>query len=455
VVLLYAAFCAAVAWRHRARRRAGQAEPFPAPAAGTDPPVLVAFASQTGRAELLARQTAQRLAAAGVSTRLRPLGELGTADLQTARRALFVVSTTGEGEAPDNAAHFAQALMPAPTALAPLQHAVLALGDRAYADFCGFGRRLDGWLRQQGSRPLFERIEMDDAEPGALQRWQAALETLTGQATAPPTPPTEEEPAAWTLGWESAPFETWHLAERSLLNPGSAGGPCWRVALQPPGAAHWEPGDLVEVLPPGEQRPRQYSVASLPGDGMLELIVRQERRADGSLGAASGWLTAGAGAGKAVALRLRPHPAFRIAGNAGRPLVLVGNGSGWAGLRSHLKARATQAPLPAPCWLLFGERASAHDRLAAAELAAWQASGVLARVDLVFSRDTPERRYVQHHLLEERDRLRDWLERGAAIYVCGSAAGMGAGVDQVLRQVLGDAAVEQLTQTGRYRRDVY
>lgn len=477
VLLAYAALCAGVAWQHR-RRQPTAIGPAPEPAGPVTGarPVLVAYASQTGRAELLARQTAQRLQAAGVPTRLRPLGELAASELRAAGRALFVVSTTGDGEPPDSASRFARVQMPAPAAdLAPLRHAVLALGDRAYADFCGFGRRLDEWLRRHGSQPLFERVEVDDAEASALQRWQMALSAL-GQAEphgaprgspaaaatsaradheTPATASTAPGPAAPSLGWEARDFEIWHLAWRTLLNPGSPGAPCWRVALQPPGAAHWEAGDLAEVLPPGETRPRTYSVASLPGEGRLELILREARRPDGTPGAATAWLTAGAASGKAVALRLRPHPVFRIAANASRPLVLIGNGSGWAGLRSHLQARAAQPGVPAPCWLLFGERTSAHDRWATAELAAWQARGLLARADLVFSRDTPDRPYVQHVLAFEQQRLRDWLERGAAVYVCGGAEGMGQGVDKALRDLLGDAAVERLIEAGRYRRDVY
>jgi sulfite reductase (NADPH) flavoprotein alpha-component len=41
------------------------------------------------------------------------------------------------------------------------------------------------------------------------------------------------------------------------------------------------------------------------------------------------------------------------------------------------------------------------------------------------------------------------------IIFCSSLIGMAGGVDEVLREVLGDEAVEQLVEQGRYRRDVY
>ena len=62
---------------------------------------------------------------------------------------------------------------------------------------------------------------------------------------------------------------------------------------------------------------------------------------------------------------------------------------------------------------------------------------------------------MQDRLREAADELQAWIEDGAAVYVCGSLQGMAAGVDQVLREVLGDAVVEGLVEQGRYRRDVY
>lgn len=89
-------------------------------------------------------------------------------------------------------------------------------------------------------------------------------------------------------------------------------------------------------------------------------------------------------------------------------------------------------------WLLYGERQAAHDRPCRDELEAWLASGVLARLDLAFSRDQARRVYVQDKLREQAALLRRWVdERGAALYVCGSLNGMAQGVDEALREVLG------------------
>lgn len=106
-------------------------------------------------------------------------------------------------------------------------------------------------------------------------------------------------------------------------------------------------------------------------------------------------------------------------------------------------------------WLLFGERQAHCDAHHREEIEGWLRRGWLDRVDWVFSRDQAERRYVQHALADEAPRLRDWVEQGAAIYVCGSLQGMAGDVDATLQRILGEDTLRQLAAQGRYRRDVY
>lgn len=444
VLAAYAGLCAAIWLRQRCRHaRAAHAATVQAPGDAAQAPILVAYASQTGFAEQLAHDTAQALRAAGVAARLCALGQLGAEQLARTERALFVVSTCGEGDPPDNGALFARHAMGAAPPLARLRYGLLALGDRDYAQFCGFGRLLDGWLRDCGARALFERIEVDDGAEADLRRWQHALGHIAGTADLP--------------DWQAPAFADWRLAARRCLNPDGAGAPTWHIELEPADGAplpHWEAGDLVQVLAPGDAaRPREYSIASLPSDGRIHLLVRQQRAPDGRLGAASGWLTAQAADGGRIALRLRPHRNFRLGDNAGRALILIGNGTGLAGLRAHLRARAARGE--GRNWLLFGERNAAHDFYYRDEIEGWLARELIARADFAFSRDQGERRYVQHRLREAAATLRDWVQGGAAIYVCGNAVGMAAGVDAALGDILGADERDRLLAEGRYRRDVY
>jgi len=489
VLAAFVALCFLQVWR---RRRV--APEIAASAAGDA--VLVAYASQTGTAEDLARRTWRALVDAGCTARLVAFDALDAATLRAAPRALFVVSTSGEGDAPDMAAGFVRRVLGQSLPLPDLHYGVLALGDSEYADFCGFGRRLDAWLRRQGAQALFDRVDVDNADPGTLRHWQHQLGVIAGSTETP--------------DWSPPRYAPWRLVARRLLNPDSLGGPCYLLRLQAPAGEtpDWQADGVAEIGPrhgadavaalllrcgiAGEQRGadgerfadvlarrqwpdggpepgtdvgawlaalpalahREYSIASIPADGAVELLVRQWRRADGSLGLGSGWLTAQAALGAAIDLRLRRNRQFH-APAVEAPLVLVGNGTGIAGLRALLRERAAAGTGATRNWLLFGERQRERDFFFADEIAAWQRSGLLERVDLAFSRDQAERVYVQRRLRDAADALREWIAAGACVYVCGSLQGMAPAVDHELRAALGSDAVDALIDAGRYRRDVY
>lgn len=408
---------------------------------------LIAFASQTGFAQQLATQTAQSLQAAGKQVRVASFAELVPDDLASAERALFIVSTTGEGDAPDPAAAFVRKVLDREVPLVHLRYGLLALGDREYDNFCAFGRRVDRWLQHQGARTLFDVIEVDNGDDGALRHWQ---HNLALAFEAPDLP-----------DWETPTYDRWTLTERRCVNAGSAGDPCFHLELKPAQGVvlAWKAGDIAEIDPfnshanGGERHPhREYSIASIPEDGSLHLLVRQMRRPGGEIGLGSGWLTRDAAIGSDILLRTRSNPNFHLP-TSDAPLILIGNGTGIAGLRALVKARIAAGQRRN--WLLFGERNAAYDRFYEADLAVWKAAGLLAKLDLVYSRDRPERRYVQHRLIECAAELRQWIDAGAYIYVCGSLEGMAPGVHAALIDTLGHDVVEALTIEGRYRRDVY
>lgn len=452
LLLGYALWCAAIYRQQRRARQQAAAQAAQLASSGGRP-ILVAYASQTGQAQALAEHCAQQLHAAGWAVALQPLNRTTPAQLQAATHAVFIASTYGEGDAPDNAALFQRQCMGQSLPLAPLRYSLLALGDSQYAQFCGFGRALDAWLQAQQAQPVHARIDVDQAQDSAtaLADWQAqlatALQLQPGSNALPTTPSPSPSPSTWTL------------VERQHLNPGSQGGAVYHLEFQAQSAQaqaqRWQSGDLVDLAPPQEpQLPRSYSIASIPEDGRLHLLVRHTQRSDGTPGRASHWLTHALALGDNIPLLLRAHSGFRLEDNAQRPLILLGNGTGLAGLRAHLRAR--QMLGVHANWLIAGERQAAHDQLYGAELQAWLASGHLQRLDWAFSRDGAQRTYVQDLLHQHAPLLRQWVQQQeAAIYVCGSLHGMAQGVDTALRSILGSAEVDALLQQGRYRRDVY
>ena len=450
LVAAYAGMCWGIGSRVRRQRLVDEAQSQLSQGDAQAPAVLVAYASQTGQAEALARATAKMLVEGGLQVRLLPVEKLTTELLQEYAHSLWMLSTTGEGDAPDHALGFVQQLMAAQPVLTRHQSLVLALGDREYQEFCAFGVQVHEWLQTSGARS--DLVCVDNMDGPSLQSWQAQVgqirQSLLGESAS-----AQELDADWLQAPASVAFV---LSRRHLLNPGSQGGALYQLEWTPQSGElpPWESGDLVSLCVPADpERARDYSIASITADGSLQLLVRESTRADGSPGLASHWLCCGMAEGDVLSLTLREHRGFRLGDNAGRSLILIGNGSGLAGLLSHIKARVQQDRNDQ--WLLFGERSPQHDAFCAEQLAAWVEQGRLARLDQAWSRNGKDSRYVQDLLRSHAEEVRQWVERGAAIYVCGSLNGMGQGVHLTLQAILGEAKVAELLGSGRYRRDVY
>ena len=463
----------------------------------TAPRWLVAYASQSGTALQLAKQSAAQLRFAGLNVALTELDQLTDRRLLQYQKALFVVSTYGEGEPPDNAIRFYQQAQRWQHSLKQLEFAVLALGDRSYQQFCAFGHWLHNWLQQHSAAAILPLQELDSAQQDtpALSQWQQLLNQLSGKAAVH---------IDTTPQWQQA-----RLLSRYVANPGSSAQPCYVLKLQPCANMPWQAGDIVDiqpenskcsvtlwltqhlingcqsvqyqgktiplcwalaelqlnkVQPPQTGQPlvdwlaaqprlpkRSYSIASTPAEGHLMLLVRQVQKPDGSLGIGSGWLTAWAMEQQSVQLIVRTNPQFHLPADD-VPLIAIASGTGIAGIRALLAARAARGI--AQNWLLFGERHAATDFLFARDIQHWQQQGMLTQVDVAFSRDSAQKRYVQHLLAEQQNQLQQWLAQGAVIYVCGSVD-MGTAVQQQLEQLLGTEQVKQLQQQRRYRRDLY
>ncbi|MDC5164700.1 sulfite reductase flavoprotein subunit alpha [Acinetobacter baumannii] len=456
-------------------------------------PWLITYATQTGVAEQLAWSTATSLQEAHQPVQVKSVQQLTEADLQQHEQILFVISTYGTGEAPDLASNFAKKLLKTNLELQHVKYAVLALGSKEYPDtYCSFGHTVDEWLKNNGAKALFDIIEVDNANPADIQNWNQALVKAT-------------KLDLHAVNIEKV-FDNWTLQQRDLLNPNSLGQPAYNIELTASHEAVWQAGDIAEIQPgnsperinkflqhhhilknavvdslqvsiekalwnkdlTGEIEPfanldhlleqlptlptREYSIASIPSQQVLRLVVRQQYDESGDLGLGSGWLTQHTEINQNVALRIRTNESFHLIDD-NRPIICIGNGTGIAGLMSLLHTRTRHNYTEN--WLIFGERQRAHDFFYASTIEAWQTMGMLKRLDLAFSRDQEQRVYVQDIIRQNAAELINWIERGAVLYVCGSIDGMASGVDQALIHILGEEQVDELRQQGRYRRDVY
>jgi sulfite reductase (NADPH) flavoprotein alpha-component len=232
-------------------------------------------------------------------------------------------------------------------------------------------------------------------------------------------------------------------------------------------SARLTPQELVDHL--RKLMPRLYSIASSPKQFPTEVhltvaVVRYETNHRSRVGVASTFLSDRAG------LRNTPVPVFVSDSHFGVPadrskdIIMVGPGTGIAPFRAFMQERiATKAT--GRNWVFFGDQHRATDYLYEEEWVAWRKSGVLARIDLAFSRDQATKVYVQDRMREHAAELWAWIKGGGYFYVCGDAKRMAKDVDVALHDVIGqqgglDVAatvdyVKQMKKEKRYQRDVY
>lgn len=215
--------------------------------------------------------------------------------------------------------------------------------------------------------------------------------------------------------------------------------------------------------------PRAYSIASSRkevGDEVHLAIaaVRYETHGRARSGVASVHVADRIRNGAKLRVKLKPNRHFRLPQDPAADIIMVGPGTGVAPFRAFVQERrAVEAP--GRSWLFFGDRHFTHDFLYQLE---WQEAledRSLTQIDVAFSRDQPEKIYVQDRLFERRRELVEWLDEGAYFYVCGDAKNMAKDVRASLVHAYADvkglseadaeAAVAGLERSHRYQQDVY
>ncbi len=214
--------------------------------------------------------------------------------------------------------------------------------------------------------------------------------------------------------------------------------------------------------------PRAYSIASSRREvgeeaHLLISAVRYETFGRARKGVASGYVADQLKKGQKVRVKLRPNKHFALPA-PDQDIIMVGPGTGIAPFRAFVQERrATGAT--GKSWLFFGDRQFTHDFLYQLD---WQNAlkdGSLTRMDVAFSRDTPEKVYVQNRLWEKRRDLIEWLDKGAYFYICGDAKAMAKDVRSTLVRAYADVkglsaeaaekAVSDLDRAHRYLQDTY
>jgi sulfite reductase (NADPH) flavoprotein alpha-component len=255
-------------------------------------PLLILFATESGNAETLAasvRRAAQKL---GFAARTADVATLSVAEAAKAENLLMIASTWGEGDPPQRAADFYNAIL-APDAprFDKTRFSVLALGDRAYVNFCSTGRTFDERFAALGGRRLAPMLECDVDYAAPASAWIKSTLDLFKQETesdegavihvdfargvaALPVEDDEDAEPAYT---RNHPFEA-AISELINLNGSGSSAETYHVelSLEGSGLAH-EPGDALGIVPENDPALVEdiLTLAGLSGDDSVRLALSE------------------------------------------------------------------------------------------------------------------------------------------------------------------------------------
>lgn len=215
-------------------------------------PLLIAFGSQSGNAESLAKRLAREASGRGFAARAAGLDSLQPADLVKDKNVLLITSTWGEGEMPDNAASFWDAINQNGSSpkFDGVQYSVLALGDKNYGDtFCLAGKKLDTRLAELGAKRIVDRVDCDVDFDDLAKEWSKNAFTILGAAKESGTGfqpvQADEEDSAWS---KKKPFPA-KLLQNLALNATGSSKDTRHIAFSLTGSGlTYEVGDALGVF---------------------------------------------------------------------------------------------------------------------------------------------------------------------------------------------------------------
>lgn len=228
----------------------------------------------------------------------------------------------------------------------------------------------------------------------------------------------------------------------------------------------WAPQEFVDTL--AKLLPRMYSISSSlkahPDQVHFTIdVVHYESRGRKRKGVCSTFLSERS---KETPVPVFPNASkFRLPEDGNTPIMMVGPGTGIAPFRAFLQERkATGAK--GKNWLFFGSQHKHCNYFYEDEFEKMKSDGFLTRLDCAWSRDSAEKSYVQHKMLNCPDEIWKWIDsEGAHFFVCGDARRMAKDVDAALRKIIQEKGgktegqtneyVEKLKADKRYKRDVY
>lgn len=174
--------------------------------------LTIIYGSQTGNAKGIATAYQAKASEAGISAKVVSMADYKPRQIKNETHVAIVVSTHGEGEAPDDAVELHEFLGSKKAPKLPnLKYAVLGLGDTSYEFFCQTAKDFDTRLATLGATAIVERVDCDVDYDSVAAQWQDDVlakikDDLTAKTTHVPMAPAANSATVASIYNKKSPF---------------------------------------------------------------------------------------------------------------------------------------------------------------------------------------------------------------------------------------------------------
>ncbi|KAK5166820.1 sulfite reductase [NADPH] flavoprotein component [Saxophila tyrrhenica] len=237
-------------------------------------------------------------------------------------------------------------------------------------------------------------------------------------------------------------------------------------------SAHPSFHDIVRIVNPMKRR--EYSVASsqkvTPNSISLLIVTVNwvDPKGRDRFGQATRYLDF-LPVGAPVTVSVKPS-VMKLPPKSSAPIIMAGLGTGLAPFRAFVQERAWQREQGMPIgdvFIYMGSRHQKEEYLYGEEWEAYQDAGIITLLGRAFSRDQPQKIYIQDRMRETLSEIRRaYLREEGAFYLCGPTWPV-PDVTEVLEEAVevqarsegkkrdGHKEIERLKEEGRYVLEVY
>ncbi len=238
---------------------------------GPSIPVTILWGSQTGNAEGIAKKLAKAMNQGGYDAKTVDMADYDVSILAQEKHLLLITSTYGDGEPPDNAAAFHEAILSdtAPK-LEGLKYAVFGLGDTEYPDYCLCAIQFDERLAALGAERVLPLVQCDVDFDDEFAQWKKDTMAVFGANAQVAAVEEDDVEDGYS---KQNPFPSPILENRNLNLPGGE-KETHHVSFSLEGSGlEYEVGDALGVLPRNPEGMVDDIIAALPFNTKEEVFI--------------------------------------------------------------------------------------------------------------------------------------------------------------------------------------